>query len=89
MDLDPNSGNTFLEITYDSGDADPDLLAAAGLAFNADGSTLYVSNSTKDDFGSGDRVFIFRMVPEPATMGLLGLGFAGMAVLRRRRRNAS
>ena len=33
-------------------------------------------------------VLFIDYVPEPATMGLLGLGFAGMAVLRRRRRRA-
>ncbi len=31
---------------------------------------------------------IVTSTPEPATMGLLGLGFAGMAALRRRRRRA-
>ena len=29
-----------------------------------------------------------RFTPEPVTMGLLSLGFADMAVLRRRRRRA-
>ena len=36
--------------------------------------------------GSGGDIGADEYVPEPATMGLLGLGFAGMAALRRRRR---
>ena len=38
--------------------------------------------------GSGYDIGADEYVPEPATMGLLGLGFAGMAALRRRRRRA-
>ncbi len=37
-------------------------------------------------YGSGGDIGADEFVPEPATMGLLGLGFAGMAALRRRRR---
>ena len=38
--------------------------------------------------GTGYDIGADEFVPEPATMGLLGLGFAGMAVLRRKRRRA-
>ena len=38
--------------------------------------------------GTGYDIGADEYVPEPATMGLLGLGFAGMAVLRKRRRRA-
>ena len=38
--------------------------------------------------GLGEVQLFETFVPEPATMGLLGLGFAGMAALRRRRRRA-
>lgn len=47
----------------------------------------FITNINVDhgEWGSIDDL-AFVTVPEPATMGLLGLGFAGMAALRRRRR---
>ena len=56
-----------------------------GLVFSPDGTTLYVSNEGDGGSGSSNRVFQF-IIPEPATMGMLGLGFAGLAALRRRRK---
>ena len=41
--------------------------------------------SKEGDIDKAARLVITQ-VPEPATMGLLGLGFAGMAAMRRRRR---
>ena len=61
VDLDPDSPKDYLEITYDSGDANPDLLATANcLAFSPDGKVLYVGNG-------GDRIFIFDRPPPPGT----------------------
>ena len=82
VDLDPDSANTYLEISYDSGDTNPDLLGTVGMGFSADGKILYVSN------GSGTRVFIFDAVlpPEPvAEPGVLALTFLGLPLALRRR----
>jgi len=48
----------------------------AGMDFSPDGSALYVAQS-------GNGGVVYRIVPEPATLGLLGLG--GLALLKRRR----
>ena len=53
------------------------------------GSEYTISLKLAGDGGDGysyANALRIEVVPEPATMGLLGLGFAGMAVLRRRRR---
>ena len=61
------------------------LLDAGGAGYPAD-DILGVSRPQ----GTGPSMGAYEAaVPEPATMGLLGLGFAGMAALRRRRRNVS
>ena len=86
VDLDTETADKYLDITYDNG-TDPALASyARGLGFSEDGKVLFVARNAGD--GAPARVFIME-IPEPATMGLLGLGFAGMAALRRRRRNAS
>ena len=58
-------------------------------AYDKANNQLYLFDTTTGVSPAGGRIHVFTLVPEPATMGLLGLGFAGMAALRRRRRNAS
>ena len=84
VDLDPSSPNNYIELTYDSGDAFPNLTNAGGLGFSPDGSVLYVAHS--------DRVFIFDIdvvpesvpIPEPAGLSLLGMALLGLKRKRRR-----
>ena len=96
---DRNQAITTSQIDINPGDSTKDYLDLTGidsdigrmstdLAFTqrtlADGGgevAMYI-------VGSGTQGFVFNVTPEPATMGLLGLGFAGMAALRRRRRRA-
>ncbi|MCG3179316.1 MAG: hypothetical protein BIFFINMI_01650 [Phycisphaerae bacterium] len=91
VDLDPDSANTYLELTYTAASNANDLtgenlVAARGLAFSPDGSVLYVTNGDSDN--NSKRVFIFDApvaVPEPATLGLLATGGILLLVAGRRR----
>ena len=85
VDLDPDTDNTYLALSSFHGD----LAGGVGLTFNGDGKVLYISVGNVPGVEGAVQAVYALDVPEPATMGLLGLGFAGMAALRRRRRNAS
>ena len=86
-----------LTSTDDAPDGDPGVgadgfhLLATSLMIDAGATALSVDYDGEDrpypEGGSYD-IGADEYVPEPATMGLLGLGFAGMAVLRKRRRRA-
>ncbi len=59
------------------------------MAYDPATERLYVIENNRNGGRSGNQIatiHVIQLVPEPATMGLLGLGFAGMAALRRRRR---
>jgi hypothetical protein len=60
----PDSTNTYLGISYDSGDSYPDLNRGDALAFSPDGSVLYVVVFSTT--GANSRVFIFDRYRPPA-----------------------
>lgn len=71
---------------------DQDLLRPEGISFlsaadSPDGSAYLLAAFEGDD-GDGEGTSLFRLtqVSEPATLGLLGLGIAGIVALRRRKR---
>ncbi|MFN7020759.1 MAG: hypothetical protein ACK4WH_05455 [Phycisphaerales bacterium] len=77
--LDPATGNP-VSLTFDFIDAFGDALPGNGyydFSFHAASQTLAVS-----DFAN-NTVYIFRVVPTPGALGLLGMG--GLLALRRRR----
>ena len=87
LDLSDNGGLpggvTYLTLSSLHGD----LAAAGGLTFNADGTRLYLAVEINTNIsGQVPAVYALDLVPGPATMALRGLGFAGIAAVRRKRR---
>ena len=76
---DPSSGSEALgaEVAFDIWNEFDDANPTATVMFEGEDT---VKNTYLDDVS-------LVAIPEPATMGLLGLSFAGMAALRRRRRS--
>jgi len=87
LDLDPDTSSAHLALSS----FHADLAWAGGIAFNPDGSRLYVSvmGTSGGAVQAAYALDVARAAPEPATVAFLAAGGASMiavGLLRRRRR---
>jgi hypothetical protein len=76
---------TYFDVLHTSGQA-PILDAWGEMTLNFAGTTTFATSDTFTYRADTDLVTASADVPEPATMGLLGLGLLGLGALRLRKR---
>jgi hypothetical protein len=79
--------NAVIDLIYDSGASLPStLLNGSYLQLDPSDVGIWALQIGTTGGHTGDTLQAVYLLPEPATMGLLAIGLAGLAALRRRRK---